>query len=113
MNRIKQHTSIMLLLIMFTNLSGCLLHSDENNKEDSHHSETSILSTQCIEFEQIERCCYYWYQVPSVTESVPLALTCMVMVDQASRNMNVRICKLAVEENSLLLIPKVMKIFGV
>ena len=58
MNRKKQHASIMLLLIMFTNLSGCLSLSDENNKDDSqaNYSETSTLSPQCIEFEQIERC---------------------------------------------------------
>ena len=77
MNRIKQHTSIMLLLIMFTNLSGCLSHSDENNKEDSqaYYSETSLLSTQCIEFEQIERC--WLLLVPgnlSATDSVSLVL---------------------------------------
>ena len=77
MNRKKQRASLMLLLIMLTNLSGCLLLSDENSKDDSlaKDSVSASLSTQCIEFEQIERC--WSLLVPgnlSATDSVSLVL---------------------------------------
>ncbi|MAT85993.1 MAG: hypothetical protein CMA25_03415 [Euryarchaeota archaeon] len=77
MNRKKQRASLMLLLIMLTNLSGCLSISDENTKDDSlaKDSVSASLSTQCIEFEQIERC--WSLLVPgnlSATDSVSLVL---------------------------------------